>query len=159
GKGTTEEQAKVGAMAEAFERYSGVYRGTEYSRVATMAELDGDAVPPNDVMLFSDDQFARREEIRAQGNSFQMVPDPFDEHTAIDWSPMWAPTTNTFRWLPTGLCYYSYAKVVPHGTPNRLAYFADSNGCASGNSLEEAALQGLLELVERDAVATWWYNE
>ena len=34
----------------------------------------------------------------------------------------------------------------------------DSNGCASGNVLEEAVLQAFLELVERDAVAVWWYN-
>jgi ribosomal protein S12 methylthiotransferase accessory factor len=35
---------------------------------------------------------------------------------------------------------------------------ADSNGNAAGSSLEDAVLQGLLELVERDAVALWWYN-
>jgi ribosomal protein S12 methylthiotransferase accessory factor len=33
-----------------------------------------------------------------------------------------------------------------------------SNGSASGNNLEEAVLQALCELVERDAVALWWYN-
>src|SRR5262249_28077195 len=32
------------------------------------------------------------------------------------------------------------------------------NGNAAGNSLEEAILQGFLELVERDHVALWWYN-
>lgn len=32
------------------------------------------------------------------------------------------------------------------------------NGHAAGNCLEEAILQGLLELVERDAVGIWWYN-
>ena len=35
---------------------------------------------------------------------------------------------------------------------------ADSNGCAAGNTLEEAIVQGFLELVERDAYAIWWYN-
>ena len=48
---------------------------------------------------------------------------------------------------------------MPRDYPNRLAFFADSNGCAAGSSLEDAALQALLELVERDAIATWWYNE
>ena len=33
-----------------------------------------------------------------------------------------------------------------------------SNGNAAGNTLEEAILQGFFELVERDAVALWWYN-
>jgi ribosomal protein S12 methylthiotransferase accessory factor len=35
---------------------------------------------------------------------------------------------------------------------------ACSNGNAAGNTLEEAILQGFFELVERDAVALWWYN-
>ena len=34
----------------------------------------------------------------------------------------------------------------------------DSNGCAAGNTREEAIVQGFLELVERDAYAIWWYN-
>ena len=37
-------------------------------------------------------------------------------------------------------------------------FHADSNGCAAGNTLEEAIVQGFLELVERDAYAIWWYN-
>jgi ribosomal protein S12 methylthiotransferase accessory factor len=28
----------------------------------------------------------------------------------------------------------------------------------AGNTLEEAILQGFMELVERDSVALWWYN-
>jgi thiazole/oxazole-forming peptide maturase SagD family component len=35
---------------------------------------------------------------------------------------------------------------------------ADSNGCAAGNTIEEAIVQGFLDLVERDAYAIWWYN-
>jgi len=35
---------------------------------------------------------------------------------------------------------------------------SDTNGCAAGNTREEAIVQGFLELVERDAYATWWYN-
>jgi len=35
---------------------------------------------------------------------------------------------------------------------------SSSNGNAAGNTLEEAVLHGLLELVERDCVAIWWYN-
>jgi oxazoline/thiazoline synthase len=35
---------------------------------------------------------------------------------------------------------------------------ADSNGNAAGTSLTDAILRGLLELIERDAVALWWYN-
>ena len=34
-----------------------------------------------------------------------------------------------------------------------------SNGAAAGNTLEEAILQALFELIERDAAAIWWYNQ
>ncbi len=159
GKGTTEVQARVGAMAEAFERYSGVFRGDEIRRRGFMDEFGDAAVHPHDVLLFSERQYARRREINMEGNSFQMVTDPFDPDKPADWSPMWAPTSGETRWLPTGLLYYSYNKGIAHDTPNRMAYYADSNGCAAGNTREEAALQALLELAERDAVASWWYNE
>jgi ribosomal protein S12 methylthiotransferase accessory factor len=158
GKGQTDEQARVGALAEAFERYSGVYRGDEIRRRTTLAELGGAGIHPNEIMLFSEGQYERREEINSQGNAFQMVPNPFDASAPTEFSPLWSPTAGEFFWVPTGLLYYSYSKAVPADEPNRLAFYADSNGCASGNTLEEAALQALLELVERDAVATWWYN-
>ena len=162
GKGTSEIQAKVGAMAEAFERYSGVFRADEIRKRATLAEMQAEGLEtllPQEILLFSESQYQRRADINAEGNSFQIVPEPFNPDLPADWSPVWAPTSDRFVWLPTGLLYYSYSKLAPHDTPNRLAYYADSNGCAAGNSKEEAALQGLLELVERDAVATWWYNQ
>lgn len=159
GKGTNDEQAKVGAMAEAIERYSGVYRGDEAIRRARAEELGEDAILPNDVMCFSQRQFDEREQINRRGDSFQMVPNPFEADEPTDWTPLWSPTREAHRWVPTGLLYYTYSKSVARETPNRMAFFADSNGCAAGASLEEAALQALLELVERDAIATWWYNE
>ena len=158
GKGQTDEQAKVGAIAEAFERYCGVFRGDEVRRRATLAEMGGAAIHPGECMLFSERQYERREDINRLGNAFQMVPFRFNADAPTDWSPLWAPTRKEFVWLPTGYLYYSYSKAVPASDPNRLAFYADSNGCAAGNTLEEAALQALLELAERDAVATWWYN-
>lgn len=158
GKGVSEDQARVGALAEACERYSGVFRSDEIRRRGRLDDFDR-ALHPNEVLLFSERQFQRRRAINAEGNSFQMVPEPFNADLEADWSPMWAPSSGEHVWVPTGLLYYSYSKGVPHDTPNRLAFYADSNGCAAGNTREEAALQALFELVERDAVATWWYNE
>jgi ribosomal protein S12 methylthiotransferase accessory factor len=57
------------------------------------------------------------------------------------------------RYLPTAFCYYDYPQ------PDDYTYcIACSNGNAAGNTLEEAILQGFLELIERDSVALWWYN-
>jgi ribosomal protein S12 methylthiotransferase accessory factor len=81
------------------------------------------------------------------------VPGPFDEQTVIDWTPVWSLTGKRHRLLPTALLYFN----MPHShAGGRLR--ADSNGNAAGGSLEDAVLQGMLELVERDAVALWWYN-
>lgn len=55
--------------------------------------------------------------------------------------------------LPTAFLYYNHPSKGPH--PSLMCC---SNGAASGNTLEEAILQGFFELVERDSVALWWYN-
>ena len=46
----------------------------------------------------------------------------------------------------------------PAATSSIADFHTDSNGCAAGNTREEAIVQGFLELVERDAYAIWWYN-
>jgi oxazoline/thiazoline synthase len=58
-----------------------------------------------------------------------------------------------FKHVPSALCYFHY----PAG-PGPLFAVVDSNGNAAGNNLEEAVLQGLMELVERDAAGIWWLN-
>ena len=152
GKGSTAAQAKVGAMAEAIERYSGVYRGDEPRRPARYADLGEAAVQPGDCMLFSELQYAERDRWNAMGQPFARVPARFDEAATRDWSPVWSVTGDRLRWLPTEYLYYHYPVPGPSTAP------PDSNGNAAGSSLEDAVLQGFLELVERDAVALWWYN-
>jgi YcaO cyclodehydratase, ATP-ad Mg2+-binding len=39
-----------------------------------------------------------------------------------------------------------------------LTHDADTTGCASGVTLLEAKMRGLLECIERDALAIWWYG-
>lgn len=152
GKGMTETQARASAIGEAIERWSGVFQGDELRRKATLAELGDAAIHPNECMLFSDRQYEHRE-LWNLGSGFSMVFEPFVENESIDWSPVWSITSQRTRWLPTQYLYYSY----PLGD-GRLFAQADSNGCASGTSLEDAALHGFCELVERDSVALWWYN-
>lgn len=152
GKGTGAEQARVSALCEALERYSGIYRGDEPRRRARFADLGEDAVHPNACMTYSAAQYRERERWAALAPAC-WVPVPFDEEKEVDWSPLWSLTESRFRYLPTACCYYGY----PLAEEERFAR-ADSNGNAAGTCLEEAILQGFLELVERDAVAVWWYN-
>ncbi|HEY7068008.1 MAG TPA: TOMM precursor leader peptide-binding protein [Chloroflexota bacterium] len=153
GKGVTDAQARASALCEALERYSGVFQGDEPRRRASYRELGARAIHPSACLLFSDAQYARRAEHQDNGSPFHRIPAPFDEASPIDWTPVWSLTARAFKYLPTLYCYYRY----PLGAGTRFCW-ADSNGCAAGNTLEEAMLQGLLELVERDSVALWWYN-
>ncbi|HET7460516.1 MAG TPA: TOMM precursor leader peptide-binding protein, partial [Longimicrobium sp.] len=154
GKGVTDAQARASALCEAIERHCGVFEGDEPRRRATLVELGEAAVHPNASMLFSDAQYATRDAWNARhGKSYQWVPHRFDPDRPVEWSPLWSMGGECWRYLPTALCYYGY----PLATAERFGW-ADSNGCAAGNTREEAILQGFLELVERDAVAVWWYN-
>ncbi len=153
GKGITDEQARASALCEALERYSGRFRGDEPAIRSSFEALGEEALHPNDCMLFSASQYASAEDWRAYGSAFAVVPEPFDESAVVDWTPVWSLTSGARRFLPTGYCYYT----AP-GSLGAQYYRADSNGCAAGNTLTEAVLQGFLELVERDCVAVWWYN-
>jgi ribosomal protein S12 methylthiotransferase accessory factor len=153
GKGTTEIQAKVSCLAEAVERYSGGWQGVEPRRRATLAELGAAAVHPDALMNYSERQYAARETWNKTNSGFNWVGMPFQRDRAIEWSPTWSLSHDRVRWVPTQFCYYNYPGARDHDF-----YRAESNGCASGSTLEEAILQGFMELVERDACALWWYN-
>ncbi len=154
GKGTTDAQARASALCEAVERHCGVFQGDEPRRRATPGELGEAGVHPNGSMLFSDAQYDARDAWNVrQGKNYQWVPRRFDPAAPVEWSPLWSLRDGDWKHLPTALCYYGY----PLSADERFGW-ADSNGCAAGNTREEAILQGFLELVERDAVAIWWYN-
>ncbi|WP_295622953.1 TOMM precursor leader peptide-binding protein [uncultured Lamprocystis sp.] len=159
GKGVTETQAKASALCEAIERYSGGRQGDETIIAAShcaMRERHGDAViHPNAVMGYSPRQLAERDAWNAKESKFNRVPEPLDETLPIDWTPVWSLTQARYKYLPTQLLYYASPASADC---DRFFAMGCSNGNASGNNLEEAVLQGLFELVERDAVALWWYN-
>jgi len=150
GKGSTAEQGEASALMEAIERYSGIFQGDEIRAKKRFVDFaPGDAIAPNEVLLFSDAQLQRGRSPTAD-TDFEAVPTLFDETARIEWSPVWSLRDARFKHLPTGLLYFFYR--------GPGAFSADSNGCAAGNTLEEAIVQGFLELVERDAYAIWWYN-
>jgi oxazoline/thiazoline synthase len=152
GKGKTIEQARISALAESLERYCGVFDGTEPRIRASFAELGDAAIHPNACMGYSERQYARRQSYNRRRHKAYWVPEPFREDVEIEWTPLWSLSAQQTRYLPTSFCYYGYR------SPDPLFARADSNGCAAGSVIEEAVLQGLLELIERDAVALWWYN-
>ena len=155
GKGSTPEQSKVSALCEAIERHSGARSGDEIRTRRRFSEFTGEdaAIHPNDVQLFSDHQLDNAGTLNAQGHPYNVVPPRLDPEAAIDWTPVWSLTQQRHLYLPTSLLYS-----MPAEARGPQDLIADSNGCAAGNTLEEAILQGFYELVERDAFAIWWYN-
>jgi ribosomal protein S12 methylthiotransferase accessory factor len=153
GKGKHPTQAKVSALCEAIEHYSGTFQGDEFRLRARFTDISDAAVHPNACMLYSTQQFELREQWNARASRSTWVPEPFDTEKEVEWSLAWSLTANEPRYLPTAYCYYGYSR--QHKT-----WFAraDSNGCAAGRSKEEAILQGILEGVERDSISLWWYN-
>jgi ribosomal protein S12 methylthiotransferase accessory factor len=162
GKGKTDRQSQASGFCEAIERYSGIYQGDEPKIRATLAELGdslkdgnaGRAIHPDHCLLFSKRQYENRQELNETAIvDHDWIPQPFDPTQAIDWTPVWSLTKQTHNYLPTAFCYYNYKLPRDHRFCS-----ADSNGNAAGGTLEDAILQGFLELVERDSVALWWYN-
>ncbi len=130
------------AYLEGLERYAGTRSRTRATPVyASYEELGADALDPRDCGVYPPETFERDDRLR-----------PFDPTKRIPW--VWAHSLRDNRPLlvPSRLAYYSA------GDPDDNFVFECSNGCASGGSLEEATLFGLLELIERDAFLLAWYG-
>jgi bacteriocin biosynthesis cyclodehydratase domain-containing protein len=155
GKGSTSEQGEASALMEAIERYSGIYQGNEIRVTRRFMDFaPGEAILPNDVLLFSDAQYRRGLASAGDVRDVTPVAPPFDPSAKIEWSPVWSLRDQRVKYLPTSFLYFFYnGESAPAGRIH-----ADSNGCAAGNTVEEAIVQGFLELIERDSYAIWWYN-
>ena len=106
GKGSTAEQGEASALMEAIERYSGIFQGDEIRLTRRFADFPpGDAILPNDVLLFSDAQYQAEE---LQIRMIHPTPDRFDPSAKVEWSPARAarPKPDIF---PPACCISSMA--------------------------------------------------
>ncbi len=155
GKGKTEQQARASAFAEAIERYSLTFQGDEPRISKSWRELGDRAIHPNLCWNFSKAQYRNRDRWNQSCPVLsQRVPAPFDENQVIEWTAVYSLSEERFKYLPSAYCYLGYPKT---SHPD-LWWATSTNGCAAGNTIEEAIFQGLMELIERDSIAIWWYN-
>ncbi|WP_380172836.1 YcaO-like family protein [Kineococcus sp. DHX-1] len=134
GAGRTAEAAVTTCLGEAVERSSTAWRPDPDAVVATTTALRSGGsrvVLPGAAAgpAWRDDEATEFRRVRA-------VPDG-------SWTDAWVP-----------------AAAVTFGHPHQWAVAAarpDSTGCAAGRSTADAVRRGLAELVERDAVAAWWW--
>jgi bacteriocin biosynthesis cyclodehydratase domain-containing protein len=147
GKGMSIDQSRASAMCEAIERYAAFHQGDEASVVAAASALDARCIPAHELARFSDRQ---REEGHRPPHA--VAPQAASANDTAWWAPAWSLTSNERCYLPLSFCYAN----APAESQRHAVW--TSNGCAAGNTREEAILQGFLELVERDAAAIWWYG-
>jgi oxazoline/thiazoline synthase len=161
GKATTPPGAKLACICEGIERYSALYQGDEQLIEASYHELqhnhDVPVLHPNEIMLYSESQFANRRTLNVGTSAYNYVPTPLEPRKPIMWAPVWQfsrmPATNERQaYVPAAILHFGMDAKHARFTPS------NSNGLSTGGCLEEAALHGFFEVFERDAIAIWWYN-
>ncbi|OAN70685.1 hypothetical protein A8B78_04325 [Jannaschia sp. EhC01] len=152
GKGVTKTQAKIGAVAETLEWYTLGAPPVCPIIEASYSDLSRTerVLSPETLSHFSVSQLASAQAAKAAGTEVSArIPESFDPDIAIPWRPVWSLTNSAWAYCPASYCHWSIeARLTP----------TDSNGMAAGSSLEDAIIHGLNEVIERDAVAIWWYN-
>ena len=137
GKGATKEQAMASAVMEALERYSAEVREDDEIIYGTyeQAKANGLTVNPYDLIL--------------PMNVLNYVQD-----AQIAWTEGFEMFRGEPVWVPACEAFYPY---YPDG--DLQLYRFHTNGLAAGNTMEEAILHALFELIERDAWSIAEFNE
>lgn len=144
GKGRTEKEGIYSAIGEAMERYCGFQWNPDRICVAKWSDLQPAAIPAEDFVLYSEQQYLSKNWPYAR----------WKKDADVAWiKGVELPSQKTVA-VPASLAYL----VCP---PARVADFftpPTSSGMAAGATLESAALGGLCELMERDAFLITWMN-
>lgn len=152
GKGVSHIQSQASALCEAIERYSAHYQGDEPLYLSEKTLLDKRCYDFQQLVPYSAEQYRKfNDQTHADALLKQAAATYQDE--AVHWLPAWSLTLSEHVYLPLTHCFAN----IPFADDKYARWH--SNGCAAGNTLEEAILQALFELIERDASAVWWYNK
>jgi ribosomal protein S12 methylthiotransferase accessory factor len=145
GTALTKEVALAKAIGESIERYCAHLYDPSSILFAAYGELGAQATDPRRFVLFHPDQY------RAPGFPYM----PINERSVIGWVPGFSLTRDEPTLVPAALIYIPY---TPH---TREEYFEMTplSGYACANTLEEAILGGICEVVERDSFMIFWYNQ
>lgn len=154
GRGFSRGECLASGLGEAAELASSCAWGDEAIVSATAAELGPQAIAPEQLLGLTSEQY----EARTTWNA---------EFASLDWRPKPCPADAAIAWLEvldaySGEVHFAPADAVLIGRreagDDEAAAIGDSNGCASGVTLGSAKATAMLELIERDALARWWYG-
>ena len=127
GKGLTETLAKISAIMEAFERYSAEFRNEKtvkgnYNQISK----EFNALDPESLILPRDL--------------------PYNDDVVLRWVWGFDILNGEEILVPVSAVYHPYTPLS-----DLHIFRTNTNGLASGNTIEEAILHGLMEVIERDA--------
>jgi len=143
GKGATETNARISAIMESFERCL-----AEQPEVSI--NLSG--VPLNAERMV-DTYESLSESSPALYPDALLLPQPFEEHTSLEWVNGHDLMNDIEVFVPANAVFHPYAPA--NGSQ---LFRSNTNGLASGSTIEEAVLHGLLEVIERDALSIAEYT-
>lgn len=122
GKGPSQTHAKVSSIMEAVERYSAEMQENENTVTKKYDEYD--CLNPNELIL----------------------PAKSYDDEELEWNEAFSVVTGDKIMIPSNAVYHPYNNDNVHHL-----FLSNTNGLASGNTLEEAIFHGMMEVVERDS--------
>ncbi len=136
------DQAIAGAIGEAVERYSAAFVPHEQLIQSPYSVLEGRAVPPWSLTLYEDAQYDEPE------FGYQRI----HADRSIGWVAGHSLRRDAPILVPAFAVYQPYRSLCGEAP----AIQQITTGLACGNTLEEAILSALCEVVERDAAMLMW---
>lgn len=143
GKGVTDTNARISAIMESFERC--LAEQPEVSINLAGVQLNTERVV--------DTYESLSESYPALYPGALLMPQPLAEFTSLEWVMGHDIMDDIEVFVPANAVFH------PYNSRNGTKLFrSNTNGLASGNTIEEAVLHGLLEVIERDALSIAEYT-
>jgi ribosomal protein S12 methylthiotransferase accessory factor len=136
------EDALAATIGETIERYCAIFYNKENFIFSNYLSLKEEAIHPDEWALFSESQYMQKD----------FPFSPFTEKSKIYWVRGFSLIHNKFKLVPARFVYLALIN------DDKNIGYPTSTGLAGGNTLEEAILIGLYEVIERDAFVIFWLN-
>lgn len=131
GKGISKSHAKASAIMEGFERYSAEKQDKDDSNIITGKYEDINKTIDLESLILS-----------------KSIPLEQVKEFNLEWEELIEINSEEKYQIPVNLIYHPY---IPNKDNIKAFVKGNTNGLASGNTIEEAILHGIYEIIERDA--------
>jgi ribosomal protein S12 methylthiotransferase accessory factor len=149
GAAVARDQAIAATIGEAIERYCAAYSDPAEHVFSAFSDFKDEAIHPSQFSLYSDRQYS----------SPDFPFERFTETTKLTWTWGYSLQQKKPVLVPASQTYFPFYSE----TQQSSGLEADigntvTTGLACGNTIEEAILSGIGEVVERDSLTCFWMN-